>query len=183
MSDRKTDIKFFSILQWKKEEDYLSWMRSQGWKFEKISGLCVYHFVKCRPERVVYRLDYNDKKLMDKEEYIQMFDDCGWDYIQDYMGYSYFCKPVSEMTNGDEDIFCDDSSRLDMLKRVFKGRMIPLLVIFFFTIIPQIFIQLNSGYPQSKFFLALFIVLFFIYLYFFVNFAVQYMKITNHKDI
>ena len=58
-----------------------------------------------------------------------MFHDCGWKYIQDYAGYSYFCKPVSEM-NGEEEIFCDNASRLDMMKRVFQGRVIPL--IFFF---------------------------------------------------
>ena len=34
--------------------------------------------------------------LAHKDEYLKMFDDCGWEYIQDYFGYSYFRKVVSD---------------------------------------------------------------------------------------
>ena len=47
-----------------------------------------------------------------------MFADCGWEYLQDFAGYSYFRKPVAEM-KGEEAIFCDDASRLEMMRRVF----------------------------------------------------------------
>lgn len=30
----------------------------------------------------------------------------------------------------EEEIFCDDESRLDMMNRIFRGRVIPLIVIF-----------------------------------------------------
>lgn len=37
-----------------------------------------------------------------------------WKKEQDYCGYSYFRKPASKMS-GEEAIFCDDASRLDMI--------------------------------------------------------------------
>lgn len=88
------------------------------------------HFEKCLPQDVVYQLDYNKDGLAHKDEYLKMFDDCDWEYIQDYFGYSYFRKVVSDDGIA-EEIFCDDESRLQMMQRVLKGRMLPLLIIFF----------------------------------------------------
>ena len=93
---------------------------------------------------MVYQLDYNTEGLKNKEEYVRMFADCGWEYIQDYVDFSYFRKPVADM-NGDEEIFCDDSSRLAMMDRVYKGRMVPLTVIFSACLLPQFVINLTNG--------------------------------------
>lgn len=56
-----------------------------------------------------------------------MFEDCGWEYIRDFCGYSYFRKSTEEN---------EDESRLDMLKRVMIGRG-PFLLIFILTLSPQ----------------------------------------------
>ena len=77
------------------------------------------------------------------EEYLRMFEDCGWEYLQNYAGYSYFRKAVGE-DGTEEMIFCDDDSKLQMMNRVLKGRMLPLLVIFFACLLPQFFINLLS---------------------------------------
>ena len=118
-------------------------MHKTGWKFVKIGGFCVYHFEKCTPEDVIYQLDYNEDGLRNKEEYVKLFNDCGWEYLQDYVGYSYFRKPVSE-ANGEEEIFCDDDSRLQMMERVFRGRAITLLVLFLCILLPQFINNLLS---------------------------------------
>ena len=110
-------------------------------KFVRVSGLGRYHFEKCEPEDVVYQLDYNQEGLSYKEEYVQMFKDCGWEYLQDFAGYSYFRKPASGM-NGDEEIFCDDASRLQMMERVFKGKVLPLIILFSCVLIPQLILTL-----------------------------------------
>jgi hypothetical protein len=73
-----------------------------------------------------------------------MFEDCGWEYMQDYVGYSYFRKPANAM-KGDEEIFCDESSRLAMMERVYKSRLIPLLVIFSACLLPQFVLNLTNG--------------------------------------
>lgn len=136
-------FKWFTIFEYDKEQDYLRDMNKSGWKFVKVRGLGVYHFEKCDTQDVIYQLDYNKEGLDHKEEYLKMYEDCGWEYIQDYAGYSYFRKPVSE-DGVAEEIFCDDESRLQMMQRVIKGRMVPLLIIFFATLLPQFFLNLFS---------------------------------------
>lgn len=175
MKNTKTELRFFSVPEWKKEEAYLREQHKNGWKFVRVSGLGVYHFESCTPEDVVYQLDYNQDGVAHKEEYVKIFADCGWEYMQDYFGYSYFRKPASEM-DGEEEIFCDDASRLDMLGRVFKGRMIPLLAVFSLIIIPQLVQQSLTVTPFSRVVMILYCVLFVLYLVMFISFAIPYRK-------
>lgn len=176
MKNTKTELKFFSVPEWKKEEQYLREQHQKGWAFTKVTGVGLYHFQKCKPQDVVYQLDYNPDSAAQKDEYLQMFRDCGWEYLQNYVGYSYFRKPAGEMAGTAEEIFCDDASRLDMMNRVFKGRMIPLLVIFFLIIVPQIINQGLNRTPSSRVLMITFCVLFVLYLLIFVSFAVPYLK-------
>ena len=90
----KKEFRWFNIFQYENEQEYLRTMHRAGWKFIKVTGLGTYHFEECTPEDVVYQLDYNQEGLAHKTEYVQMFSDCGWEYIQDYAGYSYFRKPI-----------------------------------------------------------------------------------------
>ena len=141
----KKEWKYFSIFNHEKEQEYLQEQHKQGWKFEKVTGIGTYHFVRCQPEEVIYQLDYNQEGTAHKEEYIKMFSDCGWEYIQEFAGYSYFRKSVSD-GNEEESIFCDEKSRLDMLERVYKGRLLPLLVIFTACLLPQFILNLANGH-------------------------------------
>ena len=183
MKDRKIKFRYFTIMEWEKEQDFLRQEGLKGWRFTKATLLGIYHFEKCEPEDVVYQLDYNPDGIAHKEQYVQMFQDCGWEYIQDYFGYSYFRKPASEMA-GDEEIFCDDASRLDMMKRVFKGRLIPLLAIFFLIIIPQMIQQSLIDTPFSRGLMILFCIMFVVYLGMFISFAIPYWKYYKsvHKE-
>lgn len=176
MRERKTELKWFSIPQWKKEENYLREQHKNGWELVEVSFPGLYHFRRCDPKDVVYQLDYNPASVSQSEEYIQMFRDCGWEYIQNFAGYSYFRKAASEMNGAEEEIFCDDASRLDMMKRVYKQRLIPLVCIFFLVIIPQIFMQSQMDTFENHVFLWIFCGLFVLYLIMFVVFAVQFWK-------
>lgn len=138
----KKEFRYFNIFQYQKEQEYLRRRHQEGWRFVKVSGLGVYHFEECTPEDVVYQLDYNQEGLEHKEEYVQMFRDCGWEYLQDYAGYSYFCKPAARM-DGEEEIFCDDQSRLEMMERVYKGRLMPVMVLFCAVVLPQFIMNLT----------------------------------------
>lgn len=174
MKDTKTEMRFFTIPQWKKEEMYLREQHQKGWKFLRVGSLCLYHFEKCPPEDVIYQLDYNPDSTTQKSEYVQMFHDCGWEYLQNYVGYSYFRKRACEMNGADEEIFCDDASRLDMMKRVFRGRMVPLIALFFLAILPQIYQQYSMDTPFNQGLLVFFCAMFCIYLVMFVSFAVSF---------
>lgn len=173
MKDKKISVRFFNIVQWKQEQDYLRSQHNNGWKFKKLDWLCCYHFERCEPEDVKYQLDFNPDGINHKSEYVQLFSDCGWEYMQDYVGYSYFRKPVAQMQNQDEEIFCDDTSRLDMMKRVLKGRIIPLIFMFLCVILPQIFVQNNT---HSKILYYVYVVLAVLYLILFSIFAYQFWK-------
>ena len=74
----KTQVRYFTVMQWEQEQEYLQKMHRQGWKFTGVTMLGVYHFEKCEPEDVVYQLDYNEEGMKNKEEYLQIFRDCGW---------------------------------------------------------------------------------------------------------
>lgn len=172
----KKVIKCFSIMQYKSEEEYLRSMHQSGWKLLKISGFCMYQFEQCEPMDVIYRLDYNKDGIEHKDEYMQMFNDCGWEYLQDYVGYSYFRKPANA-GNSNDDIFCDDESRLEMMSRVFKGRLLPLLILFFAVLIPQFVLGIHNSHPVI---VVVYGVLLGLYIAIFLWFAVEYSKYKNN---
>lgn len=179
MKERKTTFKFFTITQYEKEQEYLRKMHKNGWRFIGVTLPGFYHFEQCTPEDVIYQLDYNQEGVNHKEEYVQMFQDCGWEYLTDFVGYSYFRKAANKMKE-DEGIFCDDSSRLDMMKRIFKGKMLPLLCIFFAIIIPQLYMQYSiEGFRGDMF--IIFVVLFVLYLMIFISFGVGYWKFKRNQ--
>ena len=178
MSKIKRKFAFFSIPEYEKEQDWLEKQHKDGWKLVNATLPGIYKFAACEPEDVVYQLDYNQGGSAHKEEYIKMFADCGWEYIQEYAGYSYFRKSKEQMES-EEEIFCDDSSRLAMMERVYKARLLPMLVIFCACLIPQFI----SNLANERYFLAAFmgsIVL--IYIVFFVYSAVHYYRKKNKID-
>lgn len=168
--ETKKQIKYFTIFNHEKEESYLREMHKKGWKFVKVSGLGVYHFESCEPEDVVYQFDYNPQSGEGRAEYLQMFSDCGWEHIQDYVGYSYFRKPASEMS-GEENIFSDTESKTAMMERVYKGRLLPLLVLFCTVFIPQFILNMVNGhYMIASFFGGILLVYVIIFLYVAANY-------------
>jgi len=175
MKNTKTELRFFTVPEWKKEEEYLRKQHQDGWKFTRVGFPCFYHFESCEPEDVVYQLDYNPEGLSHMDEYIQMFRDCGWEHIQDFTGYSYFRKPVNEMA-GEEEIFCDDSSRLEMIKRVWKGRMVPLLIVFFLLILPNLYVQSHIDSSANHALFVIYIILFLLYIILFLWFGYYFLK-------
>ena len=162
-----------------RKEEYLTSMHRKGWKFTKVSFPGFYHFEQCEPENVTYRLDYNQEGVANKAEYVQMFSDCGWEYLFDFVGYSYFRK-ASDEADTNEEIFCDDASRLDMMKRVFKGRMLPLVVIFSACLIPQFFLNLFSF--QNHGIAAFLGGIIGLYLVVFAMFGIKYIKYRRDSE-
>ena len=171
--ETKKQFRIFTIFEYEKEQDYLREMHKSGWKFVRLCGFGMYYFEKCTPEDVVYQLDYNAEGLNNKDEYLKMFTDCGWEYLQDYVGYSYFRKPVSE--NGEtEEIFCDEESRMQMMERVIKGRMLPLLILFLGILLPQFITNIFTH--QNFYIAALLGVVILLYAVIFATCAIKYIQ-------
>lgn len=181
MGETKLKLAFFTVPEYEKEQEWLIRQHKSGWKLRNAKLPCFYTFEKCEPEDVVYQLDYNQEGMAQKSEYVQMFRDCGWEHITDMAGYSYFRKPVSEMQER-EEIFCDDASRMDMIERVYKGRMLPLIAIFFCTIIPNLFLQSRFENLANQVLFWVFVCMFVVYLLVFVQFGIQYTKLKKKMD-
>ena len=99
------------------------------------------------------------------------------EYLQNYVGYSYFRKPASEAAGTDAS-FCDDESRLQMLVRIFKGKVLPLLVLFLCLLLPG---MIRNLMQQEYIFALLFGILICLYLLVFISYARQYFKLKNKK--
>ncbi len=171
----KKVIKYFSIADYEKEQEYLRQMHKSGWKLVSVTGFCVYKFEKCTPEDVIYQLDYNQEGLANKDEYVKMFTDCGWEYIQDYVDFSYFRKPAAQ-TDGAEEIFCDDASRMQLVERIFKGRVVPLLVLFFAMLVPGLLYNIVRG---NTVIVVMFAAVVALYLVLFAALAIGYYKMRR----
>lgn len=174
MKNTKTEFRYFSIADWKEEEDYLRRRHQQGWKFARVTFPGIYHFTRCTPEDVVYQLDYNPEGLADRESYLQLFSDCGWEHLQDFVRYSYFRKPAAEMGENPEEIFCDDASRRAMLLRVLRHRLPALLLLFFVVVLPNFFFAGRE--PVLRLFFGLLGV---IYLVLFVRFLICWRRLRG----
>lgn len=178
MSNKMTEFKVFNIMQYEEEQVYLREQHQRGWKLLKVTFPGFYTFEQCEPEDVIYQLDYNKEGRDHISEYVQIFKDCGWEYLFDFVGYSYFRKPVSEMQT-EEEIFSDDRSKLEMLERVYKGRMVPLLIVFVAIIIPQLFMLFTRQDSFAKVMFGIYCIMFFLYVSIFAKAAIFYNKLKR----
>ncbi len=140
MKTHKTVFRYYTIMEYEKEQEWLSRQHRQGWKLTAAAA-CFYRFERCAPEDVVYQLDYNPEGRKHPEEYVQLFRDCGWEHVLDNVGYSYFRKPAAQM-QGREEIFCDEASRMEMFRRILYRRMLPLLILIVGAFLPLSLMEL-----------------------------------------
>ena len=138
MAETKKEYHFWVLPEYEQEEEYLRKMHNQGWKLAQVSLPGIYTFERCAPEDVVYKLDFRPLQGEDKEAFLSMYRDYGWEYLQDLNDYSYFRKPAADAAPGDLDVFSDDESRLDMVKRILRWRMVPILIIVLLCMLPSL---------------------------------------------
>ncbi len=172
MADRVA-FRSWTITDYDKEEEFLREQHREGWRFKKYLIPGFYLFDRCRPEDVVYRVDFDHAQKGEKSEYLQMYRDYGWEYIFEVNGFSFFRKPADGMEEKETEIFSDDESRLEMVSRIFRRRMIPLLCVFLCFLLPQFFIQcmlwMEDGPAASMVLTIIFGVLFVLYVGLFIH--------------
>lgn len=148
---RKHVYKCFLLPDYEKEEQYLAEMHRSGWRLVSAKPFH-YIFEQSQPEEIVYRLDYpehNENRSLSDGEYIQLFSDYGWEYLAKLNGFYYFRKPASTATDADNEIFCDTSSRLDMIRRIINTRLVPIWIIFLSCVIPNAIRSVNGDWGDS----------------------------------
>ena len=162
----KVLFRFWTITDYEEEEQFLTEQHRAGWKLRRYILPGFYIFDRCMPQEVSYRLDFDQAGYGEKAEYLQLYRDYGWEYLFDVNCFSYFRKPA-EREGEDLEIFSDNKSRLDMVQRIFKRRMIPLMVVFLCCVMPQLVIQtemsVTRDFLSAKVLAGIFIVLFIMY--------------------
>jgi len=121
-------FKWFWAWQDEAEEDWLREMSNDGWHLVKIGFPTVYTLKAGKAADYVYRLDYRSHYKMEKEDYLQLFRDSGWEYVEEMAGWHYFrhqARPGEEL-----EIYTDAESKIEKYQRLlmFLGIiMLPLM--------------------------------------------------------
>lgn len=133
--EKKIVYRITTIADYDREALYLGEMHAKGWRLKEVScsNLVVavkYTFEKCQPEQVSYQLDFYPMKKSERASYLQLFKDCGWEHIIDFNGFSYFRKLHSGIELDTEfEIYNDATSKLDMVLRILRLRLLPVLLL------------------------------------------------------
>jgi hypothetical protein len=180
MGKTKLKIRFFTIADYIEEEHWLRAQHQSGWKLVKMTPPCFFTFEQCEPEDVVYRLDYKNEKATD--DYMQMYADFGWEYAGKCIGWFYFRKSASQVDGETEgELFSDNESKVSMVQHIIRTRMLPILIVFFGCVFPQVKRSLD-GEDGVGWLIAILVVLV-IYLYIMLHCGLKLMSLKRkYKD-
>lgn len=132
-------FRIFTISDYEQEEAFLREQHQRGFALVRYALPGFYYFTRCPREDVVYRLDF-PPEARPLEAYQQFYADYGWEHLFQVNGFHYFRKPAA--AGEDTELFSDNSSRIAQAERVFRTRLIPLLVVFCLCVIPQLVLAL-----------------------------------------
>ena len=169
MAEKVMKIRFFTIADFKEEEIWLREMARRGLHFLHMTAPCFYTFEKGEPRDVIYRLDFTNND--EGGDYKGMLSEFGWENCGRCVGWIYWRRNADELADEREgELFSDDQSRLELVKKVILTRMLPLLVIFLCCVLPN-FVRAIDGelYGANGFFLWFFGIMFVIYVYLLVH--------------
>ncbi len=115
----KKVIKFITVDNFEKEERFLREMSSKGWHFTRYETLR-YFFEQSTSKDFQYRIDYHSSSEGDLDEYLQLFEDSGWEpvFTSPILDghWCYFRKEVRE--NENMEIYTDNTSKIELFKKI-----------------------------------------------------------------
>lgn len=79
---------------------------------------------------------------------------------------------------GEEEIFSDNLSRADLIGRIWKWRMMPIFVMFFGCILPQIRHGVTGNIPRDAFF-GMYVVLLSLYLWVILHVGIKFFRMRR----
>ncbi len=106
--------RFFPVWAEEKEIKWLGDMSAQGWHLKK-RGFLSYWFNKGEEKEYVYKYDFKLSTAKDYDEYRQIFEDSGWEHIDEFANWHYF---RCEKGSGAKDIYTDTESERQRLRRL-----------------------------------------------------------------
>ena len=177
MVDRIKKWKFFTLCDYENEEAYLIKMHQQGWKLVEPALGC-YTFERCEPEEYVYRLDFA-AEYQDREAYLQMFRDYGWEYLGEINDFTYFRKKEIDENDANNEIFSDNESRIQMISKILRWKMVPILLLFLCAMGPMIIRVFSGDIPFSHFVCGTYGFLFTLYVVFFTYNCIGFTRLKK----
>lgn len=109
-------FRWFWAWQDEKEEHWLGEMSQQGYHLIKVALPGIYTFTVGTPREYVYRLDYQPYSKKDRDDYLQLFSDAGWEHVGEMVSWQYFRKEAREGET--PEIFTDVESKVAKYKRL-----------------------------------------------------------------
>ena len=182
MKNTKTLFRFFTLFEYEEEEDFLEKQHKNGWKVVNYKLPGFYKFEKCEPEDMTYRIDFTNENGSRNAEYRQMFADNGWEFLWSVNGFSIFRKERTSAIEGNNEIFSDNESRLQMLQKIQQLRLLPIFIIFLCAVLPNFLKGLNGEFCSSladNIITAFFGLMFVLYIYVFIK---SFVKIKKLKE-
>jgi len=182
MKNTKTLFKFFTLFEYEEEEAFLEKQHKEGWKVVNFKLPGFYKFEKCQPEDMTYRIDFTNENSSKNAEYQQMFADNGWNFLWSVNGFSIFRKEGASASEGKNEIFTDNESKLQMLKKIHQRRLLPLITIFLCAVLPNFVKGINGEFGNSTGDMVItvfFGVMFILYSYVFIK---SFIKIKKLKE-
>jgi hypothetical protein len=144
--------KWFFVWNGDREKQWLEEMALKGYRLRKVQ-FGKYIFQESKPEKLVYQFDFrNWSSKMGEEEYLQLYEDTGWEFISRFGGWYYFVHKAQEGCP-DISIFNNNQSKRTMYRRLVLFLIITGLPLYIQTFI--IFPQMPSsayGFPNFYFF-------------------------------
>lgn len=177
---KKRFFRFYTIADWKEEENWLREQNKKGLKLCKLNPPVSYVFEETEPEDVVYKLEYKNAKA--DLDCSQMYKDYGWEYCGTCFGWNYFRKPAAQINSENEgELFSDNQSKLEMIQNIIRTRMLPLVCIFCCCLVPSLSNLISMEHKLIFDFILTGIlgVLFFLYLYLFIHCGLKLKKMKK----
>lgn len=157
MAERITRKRYYTLFDYDIEEKWLSEMHADGWKLVDVE-LLKYTFERCTPEKVVYRFDFPEAQTGGRDSYIAMFKEYGWELAFEMNNYCCFRRSAEGMEEKELELFSDRQSRIEMMQRIIRLRLLPLLLIFCGAFMANIPNMMLGRYSSNIFSLVLLIV-------------------------
>jgi hypothetical protein len=156
---KKTAIhrfKWFWPWQDDAEEVWLRKMSQQGWHLMHVI-VGYYTFQAGPPADYVYRLDYQTPAKKEAANYLQLFQDAGWEHVAAFGNWYYFRKLGRQ---GDEpQIFTDNESKIAKYNRLLEALAVPAALLVLYMNFVESFVSI-SGLVFVTFLVILVVIIF-----------------------
>lgn len=129
----KKTLKWFWPWQDQKREEWLQQKSQEGWHLLSIGfGGLEFRFVQGEKQLYVYQIDFLQEKQKKMNEYLDIFENAGWEHVLSWNGWQYFRKRFEEGEN--LQIYTDNQSKIQKYKRqiLYFSLFFPSYMIIFF---------------------------------------------------